>query len=169
MGDRTLVRTQAVDNVSEFNAQIYPGLVVQDLLGKAWVTIPYAPGKSCSKRIRELDGYRIIDARSERNVCVLVAEKQNTYYRFILTFTSDFASYSVRTEADVSYEGINFTVLENGLCILLSSAEELQVFKDNTVHKFERPPIGSNMRMFTKSGGVFFLNGNSVFAFKMVK
>jgi hypothetical protein len=169
VGNRTLVRTQAVDNVSEHNAQIYPGLVVQDLLGKFWVTIPYAPGKSCSKPIRELDGYRIIDARSEKNICVLVAEKQNTYYRFLLTFTPDFTSYAIRIEADVAYEGINFTVLENGLCILLSSADELQVFKGNTVHKFENPPIDANMRMFMKSGGVFFVNGNSVFAFRMVK
>jgi hypothetical protein len=167
-GSRTLVRTQAVDNVSEHNAQIYPGLVVQDLLGRFWVTIPYAPGKSCSKPIRELDGYRIIDARSEKNICVLVAEKQNTYYRFILTFTPDFTSYTTRTEADVGYDGINFTVLENGLCILLANADELRVFKGNTVHKFANPPIDANMRMFTKSGGVFFLNGNSVFAFRTV-
>lgn len=169
VGNRTLVHSQAVDNVSEFNTQIYPGLIVQELLGKFWVTIPYAPGKSCSRHIAELSGYRIIDARSERNVCVLVAEKQNTYYRFILTFTPDFTAYSARTEGDISYEGINFTVLENGLCILLAAADELQVFKGNTVHKFERPPIDANMRMFTKSGGVFFLNGTSVFAFKMVK
>jgi hypothetical protein len=169
MGEKTLVRTQAVDNVSEFTSQLYPGLVVQDLLGKLWVTIPYAPGKSCSRAIPELNGYRIIDARNEKNVCVLVGEKQNTYYRFILTFTADFAAYSVRTEADIAYEGINFTVLENGLCILLSGADELQVFKGNEVHKFENPPIDANMRMFTKSGGVFFLNGNSVFSFRMVK
>jgi hypothetical protein len=168
-GSRTLVRTRAIDNVSEYNAQIYPGVVVQDLLGKIWVTIPYAPGKSCSRPIRELDGYRIIDARCERNICIVVAEKQNTYYRFILTFTPDFTSYALRIEPDVGYEGINFTVLENGLCILLSSADELQVFKGNTAHKFENPPLDANMRMFTKSGGVFFVNGNSVFAFRMVK
>jgi len=96
-----------------------------------------------------------------RHVSVLVAEKQNTYYRFILTFTADFTAYSVRTEADISYEGINFTVLENDLCILLASADEFQVFKGNKVHKFERPPINANIRMFTESGGVFFLNGTS--------
>ncbi len=169
VGNRTLVHSQAVDNVSEFNAQIYTGLIVQELLGKFWVTIPYAPGKSCSRHIPELNGYRVIDARSEKNVCVLVAEKQNAYYRFILTLTPDFTAYSARTEADISYEGINFTVLENGLCILLAGADELQVFKGDTVHKFERPPIDANMRMFTKSGGVFFLNGTSVFAFKMGK
>jgi len=169
VGSRTLVRTVAVDNVSEHNAQIYPGLVVQDLLGKVWLTIPYAQGKSCSRPIRELDGYRIIDARCERNICVVIAEKQKNYYRFILTFAPDFTSYAVRIEVDVGYDSINFTVLENGLCILLSSADELQVFKGDTVHKFENPPLDVNMRMFAKSGGVFFVNGNSVFAFKMVK
>jgi hypothetical protein len=169
VGSRTLVRARAVDNVSEYNAQIYPGVVIQDLLGKVWLTIPYAPGKSCSRPIRDLDGYRIIDARCERNICVVVAEKQNTYYRFILTFTPDFTSYTLRTDADICYEGINFAVLENGLCLLLSSDEELQVFKGNTVHKFENPPLDANMRMFTKSGGVFFVNGNSVFGFRMAK
>src|SRR5262249_30326096 len=66
MGNRTFVHSQAVDNVSEFSAQIYPGLVVQELLGKVWLTIPYASGKSCARHIPELSGYRIIDARSER-------------------------------------------------------------------------------------------------------
>ncbi|HYG35623.1 MAG TPA: hypothetical protein VEC99_12605, partial [Clostridia bacterium] len=169
MGTKTLVRTQAVDNVSEFTAHAYPGLVVQDLLGKFWVTIPYAAGKSRTQAIPELNGYRIIDARSEKNVCVLVGERKGTYYRFILTFAADFASYALRVEADIAYEGINFTVLENGLCILLSRADELQVFKGNTVHKFENPPIDANMRLFTKGGGVYFLNGNSVFSFKMAK
>ena len=169
VGSKILVRTQAVDNVSESSAQVHPGVVVQDLLGKLWLTIPYAPGKACSRHIRELDGCRIIEARSEKSVCVLVGEKQNRYYRFILTFTADFTAYSVRTEADVAYDGINFTVLENGLCILLGAPDELQVFKGNTVHKFADPPIDANMRLFTRSGGVFFLNGNSVFAFKLVK
>jgi hypothetical protein len=169
VGGKTLVRTQAIDNVSEFNAQIYPGLVVQDLLGKCWLTIPYAPGKSCSRRIRELDGYRIFDARSEKNVCVLMGEKNNSYYRFILSFTTDFTSYSLRTEADIAYEGINFTVLDNGLCILLNGSDELHVFRGNTVHKFAPAPIAAHMRMFTKSGGVFFVNANSVFGFRMAR
>ena len=86
-----------------------------------------------------------------------------------LAATADFRTYYVRTEADVAYEGINFTVLENGLCILLSGVNELQDFNGSAVHKVLNPPIDANMRTSAKGGGVFFLNGNSVFAFKMVK
>ena len=46
---------------------------------------------------------------------------------------------------------------------------ELQVFNGSAVHKVLNPPIDANMRTSAKGGGVFFLNGNSVFAFKMVK
>jgi hypothetical protein len=169
MGKKLFVRTHAVDQLSEFGSVVYPGVVVQDLLGKIWVTIPYAPGRCCSRPVPQVDGFRVIDARSEKNLCVLIGEKGGSYSRFVLTFAPDFSSYTLRQEDDVAYEGINFTVLENGLCLLLAGSDELQVFKGATVHKFSNPPVAANMRLFAKGGGVCFLNGNSVFSLKMVK
>jgi hypothetical protein len=169
MGEKLFVRTHAVDQLSEFGSVVYPGVVVQDLLGKIWVTIPYAPGRCCSRPVPQLDGYRVIDARSEMNLCVVIGEKRGIYSRFVLTFAPDFSAYALRQEDDAACDGINFTVLENGLCLMLGGPDELQVFKGTKVHKFSNPPIAANMRLFAKSGGVCFLNGSSVFSLKMVK
>jgi hypothetical protein len=166
LGGKTLMGTRVVDHVSHFASQIHPGVVMQDLLGKAWVTIPYARGKCCSRAVPQLDGFRIVDAAGEQHLCVVIGEKQGRYHRFILTFAPDFASCTVREEADVPYERINFTVLPNGLCLLVDAAG-LQLFKGSTLHHFKHPPIDSDMRLFHKSGAVRFLNGNQVCSLKM--
>jgi hypothetical protein len=165
---RILPVTKSVAQVSAFNTQLYPGLVLQDLLGRNWVTVPYAPGFCSSHPVPALDGYRVIDAKSDRGVCVIVAEHKGKYSRFTLEFTSDFSAFSVREEQDIAYDGINFTVLENGLAVVLAG-DELHLGRKGTVHKLTNPPVSANMRLFSKAGGVYFLSGSSVYSLKMTK
>lgn len=166
IGSKLLPQVKSVAQVSEFNTKLYPGVVVQDLLGKTWLTLPYALGRCHSYNIPELNGFRVIEAKCERNVCVVIMERNGIYSRAFLEFTQDYASYTYREDKDVSYDGINATVLENGMCILLGS-DEIQLTRKGTTHKISDPPIGPNMRLFNKGVSVFFLNGTSVYSLKM--
>lgn len=168
MSGKVLPMTKAVAQVSEFNTHLYPGVVVQDLLGRVWLTIPYSQGFCASHPVPALDGYRIIDAKSERGVCIVVAERKGKYSRFILEFKADFSGFDLREEVDIAYDGINFTVLENGLTILLAG-DELQLARKGTIHQLSNPPLSANMRLFSKAGNVFFLNGSSVYSLKMLR
>jgi hypothetical protein len=167
MGNKVVHRCQEVENVSAFTAAIHDGCVIQDLLGKKYLTLPYKKGASWSKHLPQLDGFRIVEAKSEKTVTVIVAEHGGIFHRFIFVFDKDYRSFEVREAKDVAYDTINFTVLDSGLCLLLASPTELELF--TTAKQFETlsdPPFDSTMRLFSTPNGVFFVNGNSIHQIK---
>ena len=75
-GNKMVHRVKEVENVSTTSAKMYSGCVIQDLLGKMYLTLPYKLGSCFSKHIPQLDGYRIVEAKSNKNVVVILGEKK---------------------------------------------------------------------------------------------
>lgn len=162
-GDKIIHRITELENVSTISAKMYDGCIIQDLLGKKYLTLPYKLGSAFSKHIPNLDAYRIVDAKSDKNVTVVIAEKGGIYDRFIIVFDRKFTDFQVRIDNDVAYDTINFAVMDNGLCILLANPSEIQLF--STAGQYEtltNPPFDATMKLFTTSDGIFFANGNSI-------
>ena len=129
--------------------------------------LPYKRGACFSKYLPQLDEYRVVDAKAERNVVVIIAEKNGQYDRFIVVFKKDYSDFDVRKVEDIAYDTINFTVLENGLCILLAGPDELELFGDNQhVNLLQNPPFDSTMKLFSTPDGAFFINGNTIHQIK---
>lgn len=167
IGSNIAHRTKETENVSNYTAAIYDGCLVQDLLNHIYVTVPYAPGRSTSKYIHELDGHRVIDAKGQGAIVVIVAEHNGKYFRFIIVFDFANASYTLRKVPDISYDTINFTVLENGVCLLLASPTELEIFTNNDKYEvIPDPPFDSTMPLVNTPDGAFFINNNSVHKIK---
>lgn len=163
LGNKVVHRICELENISNLTATVYDGCVVQDLLGKKYLTIPYAKGRSFSKHIPQLDGFRIVGAKSEKNVTVFMAEHGGIYHRFIVMFDAKYQSFDVRETKDVAYDAINFTVLENGVCLLLASPSELEIFTSTKHYEtLNDPPFDSTMKLFNSADGTFFINGNSI-------
>ena len=161
-GNKMVHRVKEVENLSVNSATIYDGCVIQDLLGKMYLTLPYKLGSCFSKHIPQIDGYRIVGAKAEKNIVVVVGEKKGQFDRFILVYNKDFSQCDVRKVEDISYDTINYTVMDNGLCILLSSDSELELFATATqCETLPNPPFDATMRLFATSDGIFFINGNS--------
>lgn len=166
-GNKIIHRISEIDNISTYTSTIYEGCIIQDLLGKKHITIPYKKGSCFTKYITQLDGYRIVDAKSERNIIVVIAEKNGQYDRFIICFKKDYSEFDVIKVEDIAYDGINFTVLENGLCLLLASTDELEIFSNNqNIQVMNNPPFDYSMRLFNTSDGAFFINGNTIHQIK---
>ena len=166
-GNKILHRCQELENVSANSAKMYDGCIIQDLLGKKYLTLPYKPGSSFSKHIPQLDGYRIVDAKSDKTVTVVLAEKGGQYDRFVIVYDRKFTQCDIRKTDDVAYDTINFATMDNGLCILLASPTELELFSTaNQYETLQNPPFDSTMKLFTTSDGIFFINGNSVHQIK---
>ena len=167
LGNKTVPRINEVENISNLSSVIYEGCVIQNLLGKYYFAIPFEKGACISKHIPQLDGYRIIDCKSDRWVTVVMAEKNGQYDRFVLVFKKDYSDFDVRKVEDVAYDTINFTVMGNGLCALLSSPTELELFVSNQkVEVLNDPPFDYTMKLFNTPDGIFFINGNSVHQIK---
>lgn len=163
IGIKLIHITETVENVSQFSTMTFDGCAIQDLLGKKYLTIPYDKKTSFSKYIPALDGFRIVDAKSEKYVTVVLAEKGGIYHRFIIVFSNDYQSFEVREVKDVAYEAINFTTMDNGLCLLLANQNEIELFKK--ADKYETltdPPFDANMQLFSTIDGIFFINGTSI-------
>ena len=166
MDTRIVHRTAEVENVSTMTATVFDGCIIQDLLGKKYLTIPYALGRSFSKYLPQLDNFRVIDARSDKTVTVILAEHGGIYHRFIVVFDSNYRSFDVRETKDVAYDTINFTVV-GGLCLLLASPTELELFTNAKQYEtVSDPPFDSTMRLFSTSSGAFFINGNTIHQIK---
>ena len=163
MGNRYLLKTRLSCNTSELSTKVFDGVVFQDLLGKCYITLPFEIGRCAFNPIKELDGYRILDAKSERNIVVVIAEKKSIYYRFIFTFDKSYMNYTYRKVDDVSYTGVNFTVKPNGVCIMTTDSET-EIFKDNHIKKITNSPFDSTNRLFNRNGDIFFIAHDRIYS-----
>lgn len=160
-GGKIIHRIAEVENLSVSSSKMYDGCVLQDLLGKIFLTLPYKQGSCFSKHIPQLDGYRIVGAKAEKNFVVVLGEKKGQYDRFILVYDKTFTKCDVRKVEDVTYGQINMTVMDNGLCILITG-DDMELFSSaNTIEIINNPPLDSSMKLFSSSDGVFFINNNS--------
>lgn len=161
-GNKMVHRVKEVENLSVISSKMYNGCVIQDLLGKMYLTFPYKLGSCFSKHIPQLDGYRIVDAKAEKNIVLVVGEKKGKFDRIIIIFNKSFDICDIRKTENIAYDTINFTVMDNGLCILLASDTELELFATaSQAETLSDPPFDATMRLFSTSDGIFFINGNS--------
>jgi hypothetical protein len=162
IGSKMVRKVVEVANISTASSTMYDGCVLQDLLGKVYITLPYKQGSCFTKPIPQLNGYRVVGAKAEKNIVIVLGEQKGQYDRFIIIYDKHFSQCDVRKIEDVTYDNINFAVMDNGICILLSSQNEIELFSSaSPVETLQNPPFDSTMMLFTTSDGIFFINGNS--------
>lgn len=167
-GNKMVHRVKEVENLSVHSATVYDGCVIQDLLGKMYLTLPYKLGSCFSKYVQPLDGYRVIEAKSDKNIVIIIAEKKGQFDEFILIFNKDYSSFDIRKIEDVTFDTINVAVGDNGLCLLLVDGK-LEIFAStNQSEAMDNPPFDSSMPLFSTSDGFFFINKNSFHQVKKV-
>lgn len=160
--------TKPVSNVFEATTKMFSGVAVQDILGKCWVVIPFEPGKCVNTPIKELDGLRIIDAKFERGIMMMIAEKDSKYHRYIFCFNEAMTSYICRVQNDVQEVTVNFTCLSNGICVHLMDDDTVEVFKTNDKIKVVKdPPITTDTRLMNDATGIVFINKNGLYSLKL--
>jgi hypothetical protein len=163
IGNRLVHHTQIVCNIFH-NYKVFKGVIIQDILGECRLAIPYKQQTCINIHVKELDGYRIIDAKYEKRFCIILAEKNGNYRRFIVNFNESHDIYSIRID-DGDIDEINFTVKENGLCILLVGFEKLEAFFNNDKIKvLKNPPIDSTMKLFNDNNKVMIIDNKTVYS-----
>lgn len=161
---KVIHQTKTVCQIFEPAYQMLKGLVVQDILGKCWLAIP-TRNICVNKHINELDGYRIIDAKHSSGICVILAEKQGRYSRFIFRFDESFDKYTVRVEDDVEIDTVNFITTPKGLCVMVVNDLKVEAFFSNDkVKVIDNPPFDSSMRLFHDGKKVLFANKEKLYS-----
>ncbi len=158
-----------VANAMERATQIFSGVAIQNMLGAKYVSV--FPETSCHEQIRipELDDYRIVDAKFDSGVLMVIGAKKAKYSKLIIKIKD--GSYSLREILDPISLDLNFIVLDNGVCIDLIDDGKLEVFSSRLGHDssklMEDPAIKGNYRLVRYRGKAAFYSGSKLFSFTM--
>ena len=168
--EKIVPRIKIVSQVSELACKVFDGAIAQSLLGKPYLVIPFSESSCTKVHVPELKGYKIVDMKCEQQVCVITMSKKGIYSRLILTFDDKFKNYKSRQIDDVILEDINFTVLQNKVCVYISNNNEVEVFVNNDkIKRVSNPPFDSSNKLYNFSGHVYFVDKNSAYKTEMKK
>jgi hypothetical protein len=170
---KLLASVDVVGSILGQATQLFEGVAIQNLLGASYVGLLPASGKYYEVRVPELDEYRVIDAKFERGVLVLVGTKQGVYDRLVLRFDDNYSAYDLRRVEDVPLVGVNFTVLDSGVVALLNENEELELFSkargNASVKVVPDPAISGECRLFSRGVQTLFAREDSLYKITMKK
>lgn len=170
-GKDVFISVHPIANILEKATQMFDGVVVQNLLGSYFVSVFPESKNHQQIPIKELTGYKLIDAKFEDGVLMVVGVGVNGKYdRFVFRFAEDW-TYDMRVIKDITYSGLNFTVLDNGVCVCITEAEVVEIFsakKDSaSIKEINDPGIDSNMKLFHRGAKVMFAKGDKMFSMTM--
>jgi serine/threonine protein kinase len=147
--------------------KVFSGVIVQDDFMKCHLVIPFGKNLCANIHVKELDGYRIIDAKAHGHVCILFAEKGGEYFKNVLFFDKTFSKYTIWVEK-TDLHGINFVSLPNGLYVLADHNDRAIVFSDiNHRQEFLNSPINASTRLFNEGMTVLSIDGNKIYKVRM--
>jgi len=171
--NKTLVSSEVVTNVLENATKIFDGVVIQNVLGSCVASVFPKTKTFYQVIIPEIKGYQIVDSKFDKNVLIVIANKKGQYDKFVLKFNENFSSYELRLVKNISYIGINFIVLDNGIVVHINEDEEMEIFS-NKIGKNDIKVIGSksiegDMKLLKDGIRVLFSQGNKIYRLKMKK
>ena len=137
LGQNILLAGKLICNVLPNASVLWQGCLIQNMLGSFFVTIPN--GNQIG--LKELSGYKIIEAKYENGVLMIVGSKGTIYDRFV--YKIDGTNTSYRKVTNINYSGLNFVVLANGICVTHTESDEVEIFSNN--------PSKTDLKVLTNS------------------
>ena len=174
-GSNILPAVKTVWTVEPLSSQIFSNVIFQSVLGKAFlcIPIPFHDKKSqfYIKAIPELDNYRVIEAKYQNSMCVVIGHNGNEYNRLTFVFDPKFATYRCNVVKGIDYAPLNFAVLDNGVCIMITEDNGVEILLNRMdkpdIKRVEDPDIDNTMRLFKDGTRVKFFKDNSLYSMKM--
>lgn len=154
-------------NIMPNSSTVFRGVIYQNVLGKAYLTIPNK-GNCKHYPVLELDDYKIINAKHENGICEIVGFKDNQYDKLILTL--DNSKYFSRKIENISNTELNFVVLDNGIIISVTD-NFMEVYQKGSsqIRKISNSYTNSNTILCKDGTNVKFFTDNKLYSIKMKK
>jgi hypothetical protein len=172
VGQNILVSPKIVASILENATKMYDGVAVQNLLGTQYVSIFSEPKTHRQIHIKELAEYRIIDAKYDNLVLMVVGVNKKGYYdRLVIRFSPDWKTYDVRVVTNVAHMGLNFVVLDSGVVVCINEEEDLEAFSNRInstgLKIISDPALTGDMRLYKYGARLLFSRGERLFSMKM--
>jgi len=174
-GTTIVATSKMVASIMPSATTMFQGVIIQDMFGVLMFSMFPEAGHHRQTKIPELNDYRITDAKYERNVLMVlgVEKKSGKYTRFIFRFAKDWSAYDTRIIDVVTPTGINFTVVDRGICVCLTEEEKVEIFsnqKDSpSIKSIDDPAIDAEMRFCHAGDQVRFARGNKMYDISVKK
>ena len=174
MRNKILASSHVVANVLEQSTRFFNGVIIQNLFDAYYASI-FPESKQCQQiALRELDGLRVIDAKYEGKILMVVAVdkkgKKGNYNRFTFAFKDDWNVYDVSKKENITYTGLNFTVMDNHLVIFKNEDNQIEIFNNlNKVKIVDDDIIEHDMLLYHCGATVLFSRNNCFYKISMKK
>ena len=156
-----------VANVMEKATHVYDGVVLQNLLGSCYASMFPETKTHVQSHLKELVGYKIVDAKYSNKVLMIIGQKKGKYDKFIFIFDSSHHSYDLSIKNDIVYSGLNFVVLDNGICVHINEDENIELFVNKLgvtdTKVVDDTSIDGNMILYKNGNQVLFAKDNTVY------
>lgn len=170
-GNKIIAGTRLAANVLENACRLYEGVALQSLLGEPHVSLFPRPGLCYQSKLPELKGHKVVEAKLDGNILMVLAAEKGIYHRYVFRFDEDYKSYDVRKVEDVAAVGLNFVVLDSGVCVCLNEDEQIELFSvrkgSKAVKTIDDPVLGGDMRLVKDNGQLQFFRGNKLYRMAM--
>ena len=162
-----IVTVQRVSGVLENATKLHDGVIIQNLLGACYASV--FNDKACYQiHLKELDGVRIIEAKYDNKVLMVLGFASGKYDKYIFRLGENYQEYDVRLEKDVGPVALNFVVLPKGVCAHLNEKEELELFSNvkgsASIKVVSDPALNGDMKLFRDGNQVLFGKGNQLYS-----
>ena len=171
MNDQSIIVSQhLVCNTFASSVQVFDGVVIQNLLSSYFINIFPESKKCISYNIKELVGYRIIDAKYMNKILIIVVEKKGKYSKFIFKLDlNNTLRYDIRKFENIKEIDINFNVLDNGICCHVIDDNSMELFHNNIESKDSKlikDSVLYKANIFNKGNDLLFSRDNKIFSIK---
>lgn len=163
-----IVTVKIVSNIMENSTQIFSGVAIQSVLGSYYVSVFPESSMCYQYHLVDLDGYKIVNAKYENGILIVIGFNNGVYDRFVYSIYKN--NLVLRIVRDLQSSGINFTVLDNGICILINDLDDVEIFSVKNINKvkcIQDNIIHSGMKLFHDGNSVLFTNNKKLFNLKM--
>ncbi len=171
------VAVKSVWNIMPLSGEIFSGVIYQNVLGKPYLMIPLPKSDGASSCINlhvpELIGCRVVQAKHENRICMLIVHQNNLYRRMVLKFDASYQKYDCRISDDAEYGNINFTVLDNGIAVAINEENAVEVFVNQIGHDrmdvIKDPDIQYSLKLCKDGIITKFFKSNGLYSIRRVK
>jgi len=175
IGDKILVSSAHVWNIAPKSSLVFTNVIYHSLLGVPYlfIPIPEVTGKTHSIAVNvcidELAGYKVLDAKYDDHVCVVLGHKDNQYDLIVIKFDNSF-KHVCRVIPNVDDQNVNFVTMEKGIVVLIHD-DKMEVFSknpmDTTIKLIEDKDLDSDMRLCKHGAALRFHKGKKLYSIKM--
>lgn len=166
---KTTPTPKLVGYTMENSTKMFPGVSIQSMLGKFVATYFPATGTSYQIKLEALKGHRIVDAKMDLGVLVVIGSRKGKYHEFIYGIEEDKIK-SERMVENITYSGINMAVLDKGIAVRMTGDDKIEIFSTKNVSQvkiIEDKDVHSGMRLYAKGGKVVFADGSKMYKLEM--